>query len=92
MMRLTWFDYSWDVMEPIAYFLSFGTGILGYFFYIVTRQDYTYEALSGLTTTRRQRKEYAKAGLDVHRYRVLSESIAQLQSDIERIKLEYKHK
>lgn len=25
MMRLTWYEYSWDVMEPIAYFISFGT-------------------------------------------------------------------
>ena len=26
MMRLTWYEYSWDVMEPISYFISFGTG------------------------------------------------------------------
>ena len=25
MMRLTWYEYSWDVMEPISYFISFGT-------------------------------------------------------------------
>lgn len=29
MARLTWWEYSWDVMEPISYFLGAGTGILG---------------------------------------------------------------
>jgi hypothetical protein len=144
MMRLTWYEYSWDVMEPISYFLSFGTphplppythtltcilgytlhghvcvyvceggcwasslslsharrhvgrvsmhvcmcvcgrgvsnprsdcvrerqsgtGILGYMFYVITRKDYTFENLGGTTTTRRQRAEYRRRGLELDR-------------------------
>jgi len=26
MVRLTYWEYSWDVMEPISYFVTFGTG------------------------------------------------------------------
>ncbi|KAJ3295644.1 hypothetical protein HDU76_006814, partial [Blyttiomyces sp. JEL0837] len=33
MARLTWWEYSWDVMEPISYILSVGTGIIAYYFY-----------------------------------------------------------
>eukprot|EP00160_Parvularia_atlantis_P018764 Unigene7095_Nuclearia_a/m.21736 Unigene7095_Nuclearia_a/g.21736 ORF Unigene7095_Nuclearia_a/g.21736 Unigene7095_Nuclearia_a/m.21736 type:complete len:272 (-) Unigene7095_Nuclearia_a:92-907(-) len=82
MMRLTWYEYSWDVMEPIAYFLSFGTGILGYIFYIATRKEYTFENLGGVTVTRRQRREYAKRGLDLGRYSDLQLSIQRAQEQL----------
>jgi len=68
MMRLTWYEYSWDVMEPIAYFLSFATGILGYMFYVATRRDYTFENLGGVTVTRRQQREYKRHGLSIDKY------------------------
>ena len=22
--RLTWFEYSWDIMEPVTYFITYG--------------------------------------------------------------------
>lgn len=56
----------------------------------MTRQDYTYEALSGLTTSRRQRKEYVKQGIDLHKYRALTDAIKQLEAEIERIKAEHR--
>ena len=27
--RLTWWDYSWDIMEPVTYFVTYGTAIAG---------------------------------------------------------------
>ena len=112
MMRLTWYEYSWDVMEPIAYFLSFGTGtffffflfffflpepifypllagILGYSFYVVTRRDYTYEALEGHTVTRRQLALYKRNKFDYVHYYNLKDTIKAVEEDIEKLKLQY---
>ena len=25
--RLTWWEYSWDIMEPVTYFVTYGTAI-----------------------------------------------------------------
>ena len=36
--RLTWWEYSWDIVEPITYFVTYGTAIAFYGYYIVTRQ------------------------------------------------------
>ena len=68
MARLTWWDYSWDVMEPISFFLTFGTGILGYIFFMLTRQEYTFLALGDVTVSRLQHRMYRKYKLNLHEY------------------------
>ena len=40
--RLTWFEYSWDIMEPVTYFATYGTLMLFYCYFLLTRQEYTY--------------------------------------------------
>ncbi len=37
MAYLTWWELSWDVMEPIAYHLTLTYGFVGYMYYLVTR-------------------------------------------------------
>ncbi|KAI8809737.1 hypothetical protein BJ742DRAFT_803509 [Cladochytrium replicatum] len=89
MARLTWWEYSWDVMEPISYFLSAGTGILGYMFYIVTRKDYTYEAVKDLTITNRQQRLYQRNSFNLEAYRNLKAREGELVSRLESVKREY---
>lgn len=36
--RLTWWEYSWDIMEPVTYFVTYGTAIGAYAYYVLTRQ------------------------------------------------------
>ena len=36
--RLTWWEYSWDIMEPVTYFVGYGTALIMYAYYVVTRQ------------------------------------------------------
>ena len=36
--RLTWFDYSWDIVEPISYFVTY-TAVMGvYAYFVLTRK------------------------------------------------------
>jgi len=40
--RLTWWDFSWDVMEPVTYFTSVTeSAIAGYIYYLFTREEYS---------------------------------------------------
>ena len=38
MARLTWWEYSWDVMEPVTYFVGYATLIAMFAYYVITRQ------------------------------------------------------
>ncbi|XP_037930597.1 calcium uniporter protein, mitochondrial-like, partial [Teleopsis dalmanni] len=36
--RLTWWEYSWDIMEPVTYFVTYGTAMAMYAYYCITKQ------------------------------------------------------
>ncbi len=40
--RLTWWEYSWDIMEPVTYFVTYGTGIAAYAYFVLTKQEYLF--------------------------------------------------
>ncbi|KAJ3034546.1 hypothetical protein HDV00_004959 [Rhizophlyctis rosea] len=86
MARLTWWEYSWDVMEPISYFVGAGTGILGYMFYMITSKEYTYESLSAITVTRQQRRLYQKHKFDIKHYVDLKDRRAEVLKRIEDVR------
>ena len=41
--RLTWWEYSWDIMEPVTYFVTYGTAIACYAYFVMTRQEFLYQ-------------------------------------------------
>ena len=40
MAYLTWWELSWDVMEPVAYHLTLLYGCFAYIYFLVTRGNY----------------------------------------------------
>lgn len=36
--RLTWWEYSWDIMEPVTYFVTYGTAMAAYAYFVLTKQ------------------------------------------------------
>ncbi len=36
--RLTWWEYSWDIMEPVTYFVTYGTAMATYAYFALTKQ------------------------------------------------------
>ncbi|ORX92541.1 hypothetical protein K493DRAFT_316541 [Basidiobolus meristosporus CBS 931.73] len=89
MARLTWWDYGWDVMEPVAYFTSIGMGIVGYLYFLITKREYTYEALAHYAVSQRQMKLYIKHGLDINQYQNLVNEAKKLERKIDKVRDDY---
>ncbi|KAG7262913.1 hypothetical protein CRUP_025747, partial [Coryphaenoides rupestris] len=55
--RLTWWEYSWDIMEPVTYFITYATAMAMYAYFVLTRQ--------GLKRTRFDVDKYNKLKGDI---------------------------
>ena len=69
--RLTFWELSWDVMEPIAFFAT-GTGLIcGYAYFMITSRDPSYQDFMHRIYHSRQRKLFKKQNFDIQRYKEL---------------------
>jgi len=84
--RLTWWEYSWDVMEPVTYFVTYGTVMGMYAYYCVTRQEYEFSAAYDRENLKWFHKRAKKVEFNVEDYNKLRESITQVEADLRRLR------
>lgn len=84
--RLTWWEYSWDIMEPVTYFVTYGTTMAAFGYYVLTKQEYILADVKDRQFLVTFHKRAKKIGLDVHRYNEVKDSIAQLEHDLRRLR------
>merc|ERR1719430_2284102 len=84
--RLTWWEYSWDIMEPVTYFVTYGTAIAGYAYFVLTRQEYLYQEATDRQSLVTFHKKASKHRWDVERYNGLKEGIGSIEADLRRIR------
>ncbi|TKY56629.1 Calcium uniporter protein 6 [Spatholobus suberectus] len=69
--RLTFWEFSWDVMEPIAFFTTSTGLVIGYAYFLFTSRDPTYQDLMKRLFLSRQRKLHKRYNFDVDRFKEL---------------------
>lgn len=69
--RLTFWEFSWDVMEPVTFFTTATGLVIGYAYFLFTSRDPTYQDLMKRLFLSRQRKLFKKYDFDVDRYKEL---------------------
>jgi len=91
--RLTWWEFNWDVMEPITYFVTFGSVIVGYVYFMVTKKDYGYENWRRSVVAKRMYKLYVQNGFPIDKYFHLEHKIKNVDPEaIENIEEEFEAK
>lgn len=80
--RLTWWEYSWDIMEPVTYFVTYGTAIAGYAYFVMTRQEFMYEPAKGRHSLLTFHRKASKHRWDVARYNELKAGVAAVEGDL----------
>lgn len=83
--RLTFWEFSWDVMEPIAFFTTTAGIVVGYAYFMLTSSDPSYEDLLKRLFLSRQRKLIKRHNFDVARFVELQRQCKQpLNNSIKR--------
>lgn len=91
MARLVWWEYNWDIMEPVSYFITFGTALIGYSYFALAKREYTYNDVRESFAVSRMRKLYEKNEFPVDKYFYLEHqlkerdplAVAQVEYDLE---------
>eukprot|EP00879_Flechtneria_rotunda_P022154 GHRR01023377.1.p1 GENE.GHRR01023377.1~~GHRR01023377.1.p1 ORF type:complete len:142 (+),score=44.97 GHRR01023377.1:905-1330(+) len=69
---LTYWELSWDVMEPIAYILGLTYSLLAYMYFLATRGSYfDYGPFQEYWTQRQLEKKMTEKGFDLEKYQHL---------------------
>ncbi|KAL3083015.1 hypothetical protein niasHS_010817 [Heterodera schachtii] len=83
--RLTWWEYSWDIMEPITYFSTFSSVVIAMSYYIVTKQNFEYTSAHSRVLRNDFYKRSLKYGFDVKRYNELQKLKIELVSELKQL-------
>lgn len=81
--RLTFWEFSWDVMEPVAFFGTMSGLVFGYAYFLFTAKDLTYQDFMKRLFLSRQRKLFKKHNFDVNRFMELQK---QCKSPLDNVK------
>ncbi|XP_017048512.1 calcium uniporter protein, mitochondrial isoform X3 [Drosophila ficusphila] len=83
--RLTWWEYSWDIMEPVTYFVTYGTTMAMYAYYCVTKREYMMEDVKNREYSLTLYRNAKKIQFDVEHYNELKRKSAELEYNLRRI-------
>jgi len=84
--RLVWVDYSWDIMEPFTYFISYSTVIMAYCYYVLRRNDMKYMNMSDHLYLKILHHLLRKKNFDLARFNALKNEIMIVEHDLQRLK------
>lgn len=83
LFRLTYWELSWDVIEPAGFFVGGAMTILSMAYFLRTQRDFTYEAMHERFMGTFEKKLFEARDFDIMKYRRL-----QLEADRLRMTLE----
>ena len=83
--RLTWWEYSWDIMEPVAWAAQAGGMLFWGWYYFVTKSENAMEDLNHRVHTKKCISKLKKEGFDIEAYNELVWQRRNLEKDYDKI-------
>lgn len=84
--RLTWWEYSWDIMEPVTYFVTYGTAVGWFIYFLLTQQEYVLQDVVNRRRLIELHKRARQIGLDIEAYNRLKDRAYDLESTLKVIR------
>jgi len=85
--RLTWWEYSWDIMEPVTYFVTYGGQMIFYAYFVLTREDSNYPEIRNRLHLLSFYKSSKKQKFNVAEYNAKKETVARLENELRLLNL-----
>ncbi|XP_008933478.1 PREDICTED: mitochondrial calcium uniporter regulatory subunit MCUb [Merops nubicus] len=83
---LTWWVYSWDIMEPVTYFITYGSAMAFYAYFVLTKQDYIYPDVKDRQYLHYFYRKSKTQHFNVERYNKLKEDLAEAEESLRRLR------
>lgn len=83
---LTWWVYSWDIMEPVTYFITYGSAIAFYAYFLLTKLDYVYPEVSDRQFLHIFYKKAKVKKFDIEKYNKLKNELAETEQSLRRLR------
>ncbi|XP_066488087.1 calcium uniporter regulatory subunit MCUb, mitochondrial isoform X2 [Tiliqua scincoides] len=83
---LTWWVYSWDIMEPVTYFITYGSAMAFYAYFLLTKQDYIYPDARDRQFLHYFHQKSKSRRFNADRYNKLKEDVAEVEESLKRLK------
>lgn len=77
---MTFYESSWDFMEPVSYFYSLFLGMCGYLYFLTKDRELSLEGFSGSVKENAKTKLYKSKGIDIARLRTLQMKLRALKA------------
>ncbi|KRX83704.1 putative 26S protease regulatory subunit 10B [Trichinella sp. T6] len=84
--RFTWWEYSWDVMEPVTYFVTYGSMLFSYCYFLLTRESNEYPSVDKRLSMSFTYKAADRHGFDFKRYNELKENCRRLEEELRQLR------
>ncbi|XP_077156746.1 calcium uniporter regulatory subunit MCUb, mitochondrial [Paroedura picta] len=83
---LTWWVYSWDIMEPVTYFITYGSAMAFYAYFVLTKQDYIYPDAQDRQFLHFFHRKSKSQNFNVAQYNKLKDDLAKVEESLKRLK------
>nr|CCA18762.1 transmembrane protein putative [Albugo laibachii Nc14]CCA25202.1 transmembrane protein putative [Albugo laibachii Nc14] len=80
---LSFFHFSWDIMEPVTYFTGFGVSIIGYTWWSITNQEYEYANVYDYIYRRKLDKLIQRAKFNLPQFQDTTEKVRFLKDRVD---------
>jgi calcium uniporter protein, mitochondrial len=74
-VRFTYVEFSWDVMEPISYFVGLMNVIMGYMYFMYTQRDFSFGTWQNQVMQSAIDRQLRSGAFDVSKYEQMSRKL-----------------
>ena len=74
-IRFTYVEFSWDVMEPISYFVGLANVIMGYIYFMFTQRDFSFGTWQSQMMQNAMDRQLKTGKFDVDKYEQMARKL-----------------